>query len=211
MIFLKKSVAGCEKKAFDHLMAVAAKLPPTAKPELIRAIVRPIQSDLLLAVGEEGQDARPEITPSSFFFEKLLDVQSYEMMKKHERDNTEFSLSLASDMVMPCPWSLTRYIDNLGHIGARQGNPWKQDKINHYIDLWLPWKIGFVRGGNHSIAAGIIAGEGQVTPEHVYDMSYLFELVRTDGLFWYINGQKSEKVKSGRTAAVFEIGRLLER
>jgi hypothetical protein len=70
-------------------------------------------------------------------------------------------------------------------------------------------RIGFVRGGNHSITAGILAGEGTVIPEHVYDMSWLFELVRTDGNHWFVDGQKAEAVKSGRSAAVFEIGRLL--
>lgn len=46
-------------------------------------------------------------------------------------------------------------------------------------------------------------------PEHVYDMSWLFDLVRTDGNHWFVGGQKAEAVKSGRSAAVFEIGRLL--
>ncbi|ENZ0047743.1 DUF6710 family protein [Escherichia coli] len=41
-----------------------------------------------------------------------------------------------------------------------RGKPWKQDKNNHYVDLWLPWRIGFMRRGNHSITAGILAGEG---------------------------------------------------
>ena len=63
--------------------------------------------------------------------------------------------------------------------------------------------------GNHSITAGILAGEGSLIPEHVYDMSWMFELVRTDGNNWFVEGPKAEAVKSGRSAAVFEIGRLL--
>ena len=55
----------------------------------------------------------------------------------------------------------------------------------------------------------ILAGEGSLIPEHVYDMSWMFELVRTDGNNWFVEGQKAEAVKSGRSAAVFEIGRLL--
>jgi hypothetical protein len=55
-----------------------------------------------------------------------------------ELDGADYPLSLASDMVLPWPWSLTRYIDNVSHIGTRKGRPWKQDKINHYVDLWLP-------------------------------------------------------------------------
>lgn len=205
----EKSAAGCEKKHFDQLLSVAARLPVNALPDLIRAIVRPVQSDLLLAVAEEGTDARPDMTPQEFFFDGLIQVQFYERMKEAELDGADYPLLLASDMVLPWPWCLQRYIDNVGGIGMHKGRPWKQDKINHYVDLWLPWRIGFVSGGNHSITAGILAGEGTVIPEHVYDMSYLFELVRTNGVHWFVNGQKVETVKSGRSAAVFEIGRLL--
>ncbi|WP_208952489.1 DUF6710 family protein [Rahnella sp. ChDrAdgB13] len=201
--------ASSEKNRFDHLLSVAEKLPVAALPDLLRAIVRPVQSDLLLAVAEEGADSRPDMTPQEFFFDGLIQVQSYEKMKEGELDSADYPLSLASDIVLPWPWSLSRYIDNLSYIGTHKGSPWKQDKINHYVDLWLPWRIGFVRGGNHSITAGILAGEGTVIPDHVYDMSYMFELVRADGVHWFVDGQKTEAVKSGRSAAVFEIGRLI--
>ncbi|WP_407242297.1 hypothetical protein [Escherichia coli] len=60
------------KNRFDHLLSVAEKLPVKALPDLIRAIVRPVQSDFLLAVAEEGTDARPDMTPQEFFFEGLI-------------------------------------------------------------------------------------------------------------------------------------------
>lgn len=205
----EKTAAGTEKNRFDHLLSVAEKLPIDALPDLIRAIVRPVQSDFLLAVAEEGTDARPDMTPQEFFFDGLIQVTSYEKMKESELDRAGYPLSLASDMVLPWPWSLSRYIDNVSHIGTHKGRPWKQDKINHYVDLWLPWRIGFVRGGNHSITAGILAGEGTLIPDHVFDMSYLFALIRSDGVHWFIEGQKTEAVKSWLSAAVFEIGRLL--
>lgn len=206
----KEKVATDNKKnRFDHLLSVAERLPVKALPDLIRAIVRPIQSDLLLAVAEEGTDSRPNMTPQEFFFDKLIQVQFSEKMKEGELNSDDYPLSLASDMVLPWPWNLPRYIDSVSYIGIHKGMPWKQDNLNHYIDLWLPWRIGFVHSGNHSITAGILAGEGTVIPEHVYDMSYLFALIRTDGIHWFVNGQKAESVKSWRSAAVFEIGRLL--
>lgn len=207
----EKATATKEKNRFDHLLSVAGKLPVEALPDLIRAIVRPVQSDFLLAVAEEGTDARPDMTPQEFFFEGLTRVLSYEKSKEGEMDGADYPLSLASDMVLPWPWSLPRYINNVSCIGTHKGKPWKQDKINHYVELWLPWRIGLVRGGNHSITAGILAGEGTLIliPEHVFDMSWLFELVRTDGNHWFVGSQKVEVVKSGRSAAVFEIGRLL--
>lgn len=41
----EKAAAGNEKNRFDHLLSVAEKLPVKALPDLIRAIVRPVQSD----------------------------------------------------------------------------------------------------------------------------------------------------------------------
>lgn len=206
----KEKVVTCsEKQRFDHLLSVAEKLPVKALPDLIRAIVLPVQSDLLLAVAEEGTDARPDMTPQEFFFDGLNQVLSHDRMKEGELDGADYPLSLAIDLVLPWPWSLTRYIENVSGIGCHKGRPWKQDRVNHYVDLWLPWRIGFVRGGNHSITAGILAGEGTVIPEHVYDMSCLFERVRTNGIHWFVDDQKVTTVKSGRSAAIFEIGRLL--
>lgn len=199
----------CNKGQFDHLLSVARKLPICALPDLIRAISRPIQSDFLLAVAEEGTDARPDMTPSEFFFNGLSKILDYQKLKQCEKNPRDYLLFLATDVVLPWPWSLSRYITCISDIGTHKGTPWKQDYLNHYVDLWLPWKIGFVRGGNHSITAGILAGEGIVVPKYVYDMSYLFDIVCTDGVYWFINGAKVEKVSSARSAAVFEIGRLI--
>lgn len=85
----EKAAAGSEKNHFDHLLSVAEKLPVKALPDLIRAIVRPVQSDFLLAVAEEGTDARPDMTPQEFFFEGLIQVQSYEKMKEGELDGAD--------------------------------------------------------------------------------------------------------------------------
>ena len=197
------------KNNFEHLLSVASSLPVQALPDLIRAMVRPLQSDFLLAVAEEGTDARPDLTPGAFFFNAITEVQDYSRMKAGEVNPEDYPLSLASDMVLPWPWSLSRYIDNVSRIGTAKGRVWQQDRTNHYVELWLPWRIGFVRGGNHSITAGILAGEGTLIPEHVWDMSFLFERINTDGLHWYVDGKKTEDVKSWRAAAIFETGRLM--
>ena len=197
------------KNNFDHLLSVGSKLSVWALPDCIRVIVRPLQSDFLLAVAEEGTDARPDMTPEEFFFKGIREVQDYELMKAGERNPQDYPLSLASDMVLPWPWSLSRYINNVSRIGTAKGRPWQQDRNNHYVELWLPWRIGFVEGGNHSITAGILAGEGTLIPQHVWDMSFLFERIRADGIHWYVDDRKTETVKSWRTAAVFEIGRSM--
>ncbi|MFM2495527.1 DUF6710 family protein [Salmonella enterica] len=49
-------------------------------------------------------------------------------------------------------------------MGSAKGNPWVQD-INHRVTLWLPWRIGFVRGGNHSMALlQIVGGDKLIIP-----------------------------------------------
>ena len=101
-----KATIANEKKRFNHLLSVAEKLPVKALPDLIRAIVRPVQSDFLLAVAEEGTDARPDMTPQEFFFKGLTQIQSYEKMKECEMNGADYPLSLASDIVLPWPWSL---------------------------------------------------------------------------------------------------------
>ncbi|QHM74063.1 hypothetical protein C7M51_04424 (plasmid) [Mixta intestinalis] len=207
----ENTAAISNKKHFDHLLSVAASLPVTALPDFIRAVVRPLQSEFLLAVAEEGSDARPDMTPGEFFFCDIGRVQDYAFMKAHELNPDDYPLSLACDMVLPWPWSLSRFIDNVSSIGLNKGRPWKQDHSNHYVELWLPWRIGFVMGGNHSIAAGILAGEGTLIPKHVWDMNYLLERISTDGVHWFVDNIKTEAVRSWRSAAVFETGRFMNK
>ncbi|EME5207565.1 hypothetical protein VYV07_004096 [Escherichia coli] len=40
-------------------------------------------------------------------------------------------------------------------------------------------------------------------------MRYLLDIVSTDGYYWYMSGKLCERVSDYRTAAFFEIGRLL--
>lgn len=207
----KKNTTIGAKNHFDHLLSVATALPVEALPDFIRAVVRPLQSEFLLAVAEEGTDARPDLTPGEFFFSGLGQVLDYTLMKATELNPDDYPLLLASEMILPWPWSLPRYIDNVSRIGSNKGSPWRQDNINHYVELWLPWRIGFVTGGNHSITAGILAGEGTLIPKKVWDMTYLFERVRTDGVHWFVDDRKIEAVKSWRSAAVFETGRLINK
>ncbi|EOM1152090.1 hypothetical protein ACNA9W_004756 [Citrobacter freundii] len=56
----EKAAAGNEKNRFDHLLSVAEKLPVKALPDLIRAIVRPVQSDFLLG---SSQKTESMVTP----------------------------------------------------------------------------------------------------------------------------------------------------
>ncbi|MGV2880589.1 hypothetical protein D9O29_05170 [Pantoea vagans] len=210
------SVTGSESEAglnpdkirFDHVLSLAVSLPSAARHNLLRALIRPIQSDYLLAVGAEGQDARPTLDERQFFFQSLFDYTSFEQLSHQKLMPEEYPLSLATDMVLPWPWSMNSYKGSLS-IGSWQGNPWRYDNFNHHVELWLPWRIGFVKGGNHSLAAGILAGEGTLLPDRVFDMQDLLRHVSTDGVWWYAGEKQVEKVRDWRTAALFELGRLI--
>ncbi|HGT5637947.1 DUF6710 family protein [Escherichia coli] len=141
-----KATIANEKKRFNHLLSVAEKLPVKALPDLIRAIVRPVQSDFLLAVAEEGTDARSDMTPQEFFFKGLTQIQSYEKMKECEMNGADYPLSLASDIVLPWPWSLPRYIDNVSRIGTHKGKPWKQDKTTTMLTCGCPGVLALCMG-----------------------------------------------------------------
>lgn len=55
---------------YNHLMKVAKEIAltnPKGLPDLIRAILRPLQSEHLLAVAERGQDALPNLDGAWFF------------------------------------------------------------------------------------------------------------------------------------------------
>jgi hypothetical protein len=124
----------------------------------------------------------------------------------------EFKVRLTSDVVLPWPWNRVSMASGLANIGTgKPHGPWRQDS-NHYLEVWLPWRIAFVIGGNHSIAAGIIAGERELIPRYVYDMSKVFDIVSCDGKYYRFRqtGAAITKVADQRIAAVFEIGRLIQ-
>ncbi|MCS5945178.1 hypothetical protein LNP25_00830 [Klebsiella variicola subsp. variicola] len=98
--------------------------------------------------------------------------------KEHEMDGADYQLSLASDMVLPWPWSLQRFINNVSRIGSYRGSRGSRIIAIIMLSYGCPGVLALWVAGNHSITAGILAGEGTLIPEHVYDMSWLFELVR---------------------------------
>jgi len=213
---------------FDSLMKTArliADTNPRGLVDLVRAILRPLQSEYLLGVAERGQDALPTIDAYAFFGDsvrsRMFTADGMDLRGVH-LDNMTFSLQLSRDTVLPWAWNVGRYISALATIGssktikdgpkwnnAHQG-AWRQD-INHRVELWLPWGIGFVHGGNHSITAGILAGEGEITPDYVYDMTYLLDDLHCDGKHYFDTrtGKKTAAVTDVRKAAVFEIGRIM--
>jgi hypothetical protein len=211
---------------FEMLMLTARDIHaknPMALPHLIAAILRPEQSELLLAVGERGQDAAAEVSGYSLFFDGVLELAYGGGRRPRDLEPSDYPLDLGRDCILPCPWNHERFVEALAFIGRdkvdqaeaeRQmyGGNWRQDP-NHRVELWLPWRIGFVIGGNHSIAAGILTGQGHLIPDSVVDFDYLFDLIACDGRNYQYGDhlQHFAPVANARHAAVFEIGRLIAR
>lgn len=215
---------------FQHLMKTAegiAEINPAGLHDLVRAILRPLQSEHLLSIAELGRSAHTCVDWNSFFgpvVQRAMWSHTGELLGA-ELPADKYVVSLVNDTVLPWPWQHDRYITALAMIGqskelqprpeefprARWKGPWRYDQLNHGVTLWLPWRIGFVWGGNHSITAGILAGEGQLIPSDVYDMAFLFEDMYTDGVRYYCSKTDVPLglVPNPRVAAVFEIGRMI--
>jgi len=218
-------------RRFQQLMETAesiAALNPHGLPDLVGAILRPLQSDYLLDVAEHGVLGRSGINSLSFFgpaIGRRLYTPGGLQFRGIKCDPNGYLLALARDPVLPWPWKHDRFVTAVATIGAekefdspsssglrRWQGAWSQD-YNHGVELWLPWRIGFVTRGNHSITAGILAGEGHVTPDKVYDMCFLLDEVRCDGHVYRCTqtGKILAPMNDPRIGAVFEIGRLLRK
>ncbi len=212
---LKRMGKSVRLTEFDHIMGFAQTLSntnPAALVDLVRILLRPLQSELLLtAIENEMHGARHEIESYKFFMP--CGPSNIQMVFDHPQlDSEKFLVHLNRDPVLPCPWHRDRYVGSLSNIGhGKHCGDWQEDVINHSITVWLPWGIAFVYGGNHSIAAGIVGGEGVVRPKEVYDMSMLLDLVRCDGKHYRSmkNDEVLDKVYDVKIAALFEVGRLM--
>ncbi|WP_230589717.1 DUF6710 family protein, partial [Pseudomonas chlororaphis] len=74
-----------------------------------------------------------------------------------------------------------------------------------------PFGIALVTGGNHSITAGIVNGEGVVETSQVDDLSSLYDYVHYDGNSFIRthDGQKLGTPRDEEPGMLFEIGRLM--
>ncbi|WP_252988339.1 FipA [Shigella flexneri] len=86
-----------DKLKFDRVINLAHRLPQPAIHDLLRALILPIQADYLLAVGTEGQDARPDMNEREFFFHKNhLGDGLHRHMKSLRLAAEDFPLALAT-------------------------------------------------------------------------------------------------------------------
>lgn len=106
----------------------------------------------------------------------------YDLMKNNgERiQKSHHRLRLAKDVVLPWPWHREQLIKAFSTYGTSKGSvAWRPNR-NHKVRLILPFGLGLVDSGNHSIAAGIADGEGELLAE-AWDISVAYEHIFYDG------------------------------
>ena len=205
------------KERLNKIIALAeaiARQNPNALPDLVRLLGRNLQSNFMsLAVTCLNEHKIPNLEPKLVWFDEFhpLNAEGIRLFDLKQRV-AQRTLNLASDLILPWPWNLERVASSLSCIGNdRRSRPWKQDEINHFVEYWLPFGIGWVKGGNHSIMTGIIQGQGAIITDDAFDLTMLFPLVRFDGdaFIRISDGSCIQKVKNFEFAAIFEVGRIM--
>lgn len=220
--FLRKRVSGglrAQREEFANIMEIAqviARKDPKALPALIKLIGRSSQARVMNKVLRHDQDAETcHYEERNALFDTTVpitpDGRSLEDLKR--KVPASRPLKLGVDLVFPWPWERGRIIRNLCELRpGGKGGEWRQD-WNHAVILWLPLGVGWVCGGNHSITAGIIQAQGEVTPEETYDISRVYKHVVCDGVEYkrVHDGKRIGLVPDLEMAAIFEIGRLVKK
>lgn len=202
-------------RRYSNIVDIArrvAKKDPRALSSMLKTLLRPLQAEQMCGLLEEPYGAPSAVRTWGFFGEDIGMIPLSVFLYRNQLDlsSQSHAVNLSTDLILPTPWNTERYVSAITHIGTdRELGPWTQDG-NHSVELWLPWRIAFVHGGNHSISAGILAGEGTVAPTTVYDLSPCLSAVSCDGTFFrYQDGSPCAAVRDPRRAAVFAIGRLM--
>lgn len=212
------------KSEFDNIMSAAEAVyldDPPVLLDLVRILGRETQSRYaalpLLFPGDVAGSPmseleelwvpmRQELTPDGARFLDLLEEIPPEQFLEGPP-----TVKLGKDLVLPGPWSKGRLVTSLSSIGdGRAWGRWRSDD-NHLVTLLLPLRVAWVNGGNHSITAGIVQAEGEITPQIVYDMSPVYGHVECDGaeFFRYHDEALIAPVRDAKLAALFEVGRLI--
>ena len=210
----KSGVSDDELNAFRLLVGQAHeihKANPAGLRSLVTAILRPLQSEHILSVAERMEHgAVGEIAIWRLFSQdSFFSIFEERDCLRHEAKS--YRIKFSRDIVLTTPWQRDRFTDALAFIGEgkKMGN-WEQDR-NHSIALILPWNFGIVNGGNHSIAAGILSGEGEATPTDVCDLTPLLSRVHCDGEYYIdtLSQARLAPVSNYRMGALYEIGRII--
>lgn len=187
----RRSQIKAQENQFARVMGIAGHLAnesPHALRTLVHALARPAISARMLAPAIHDERTEPGHFPDDnglfkrLWFDPNLPLtedgrNSFDLrVHVHSRSR----ISFAADPVFTLPWHTERFERALLTLGGERKNVWHAD-ANHLVHLWLPFRIAVVAGGNHSIAAAILTGRGEVESRDTFDFRSLFDHVVCDG------------------------------
>lgn len=216
-IFNKETHAISKKEKFDAIMQIAEDVKnenPKALKNLICALGKPYQLSRIADIfGVSSSLGRIDIVPEALLFNRweIVTVDEKCLMSIRKKIENEKPLRLAVDLILPWPWNQYGAVNALCHIGTSCiAGKWKQDD-NHRVEYWYPMHIGWVFGGNHSLSAGIIKGEGIIETYDTYDVSEIYNYVYCDGKNFIssLDDRIIGPVLNIEFACIFEIGRMI--
>ena len=202
------------KMAFKQLIAFSEKLEnDLARRDYLQLLGMTLQNELLLRpiLGPYANDECSPDNPSYFMGDPANNIIDIRTEYRYRKYDGLWKASLSNNIVLPWPWHSNRYSQALNTIGkGKIKGPWRKNPNydNHHTKLYLPWGLIFIGGGNHSITAGVLAREGEVGIDTVYDCSGLYELLYTDGQSFYLNNGKVMPNKCSLWfAVIFEVAK----
>lgn len=139
-----------------------------ALPSVARAIAKPLQARrLVLALQYPKHQVPVSGDFADFFFPDHLPLSADgrnldELAPAENPPARKYRMRLGRDVLLPWAWHRANLVSTLATIGSsKSAGPWRCD-INHQVRIVLPFGLGLVQGGNHSIAAGVADSEGDV-------------------------------------------------
>lgn len=213
--------AGSKPAQFDRIMDMAHRISDKRRESLlslIHGLARPLISTRLIAPTMYDERTAPGHFPDDNGLFKQLWFDPLSPLTADRRNSfdlrvcvrTQSRISFAAEPVVSMTWKTEAFERALVKHGAESDEAWRADR-NHLVHLWLPFRIAVVAGGNHSIAAGILTGRGEVMSRDTFCFDALFDHVACDGrqFIRVHDGHVLAPVAYPEWAAIFEIGRLL--
>lgn len=198
------------------LARLVAETDPHALTAMVRYVGRPLQSRSLFDVAAQSpfkvQPGRCSI--HKLFFNAYAPItasgETLESLVPPD-ESSHYLLRLGRDIVLSVPWNHKRMADALALYGnCRKAGPWRANG-NHRVALMLPFGLGVVYNGYHSLAAGISNAEGAVVSAYTQDFTPVYQHVRYDGETFVRlhDGATLGSPVDEEPGMLFEIGRLM--
>lgn len=209
------------RRRFTELMNAVdevAEINKYAVPSIARAVARPMQARILAkAILYPQHQAQVSADFDKLFFPDHVPVSAdgrslAELQQRPPQATAQplYRLALSRDVLLPWAWHRRRLVSALASIGSsKTSGAWRCD-LNHQVQILLPFGLALVHGGNHSIAAGIVDGEGEVFAEP-RDLSVVYDHVRYDGIAFVRehDGRRLNTPSAEEPGMLFEIGRKM--